>query len=264
MPGSQWSCRRLGFKPAYLCSEQGHVIVFIIASMNTLIILVSFKKKNKPKHKQSPTSPCVVYALLSIKNFEIFKLPFSSLSLPKYLQGLLLVHIEVSDVAPISLNSHPYPKQINKYFIFFKKAAPYIRTLCEIRLQSQSNHRNYVFVINFIQSVHFRMNHSDPIHYKIFCMQFFFFLAICVTNVTEKELTSLGSLIALSFCIKQGLSAIMFDLELNLFIRYKGSCLFDCGAIKLPLSYQGVNNIIICHYNFLPLSCRQQQILLAK
>jgi len=74
----------------------------------------------------------------------------------------------------------------------------------------------------------------------------------------------LGSLIALSFYIKQGLSAIMFDLQLNLSIRYKGSWLVDRGAIKLPLSYQGVNNIIVCHYNLLPPSSRQQKILLAK
>lgn len=80
----------------------------------------------------------------------------------------------------------------------------------------------------------------------------------------RKNRWSLGSLIALSFCIKQSLSAMMFDLELNLFIRYKESCLSDCGAINLPLSYHGVNNVIICHYNFPLLSSWQQQILLAK
>lgn len=84
----------------------------------------------------------------------------------------------------------------------------------------------------------------------------FFFLQFVLQRSQRKNWWSLGSLITFSFDILSRVYLQLFDLELKLFIRCKGSCLFDCGVIKLPRPYQGVNNIIICHCNFLPLHSR--------
>lgn len=130
---------------------------------------------------------------------------------------------------------------------------------CDIRLQSQSNPRNYVLIMN-IQS-----SWSIMIQYITrFFPHHFFLLQFVQQRSQRKNWWSLGSLIAFSFDILSRVCLQLFDLELMLFIRCKGSCLFDCGVIKLPVPYQGVNNITICHYNFLPLRRRQQQILFAK
>lgn len=135
-----------------------------------------------------------------------------------------------------------------------------LETWCEIRLQSQSNPRNYVLMMN-IQS-----SWSITIQYimRFFFQIIFFFVQFVQQRSQRKNWWSLGSLIAFSFDILTRAYLQLFDLEPKLFIRCKGSCLFDCGVIKLPHPYQGVNNIIICHCDCFPLHSRQQQILFAK
>lgn len=89
-----------------------------------------------------------------------------------------------------------------------------------------------------------------------FFSMWFFFLQFVPQRSQRKNWWILGSLIAFSFDILSRVYLQLFDLELKRFIRCKGSCLFDCGVIKLPRPYQGV----ICHCNFLPLHSRQKQI----
>lgn len=155
-------------------------------------------------------------------------------------------------------DSFLYPKQINNNFL--KIHAPHIRNLvwnkAVVPKQPQKLCSHYEYS-EF-------MKHHDPIYYEVFLHVIFYFVQFVQQRSQRKNWWSLGSLIAFSFDILTRAYLQLFDLKPKLFIRCKGSCLFDCGVIKLPHPYQGVNNIIICHCDCVPLHSRQQQILFAK